>query len=405
MGSGVCRSVAVPLALIDSDSIFRGRILRDCMIGDLIIRNGIVVGFEPTENEVQGIVTPRLTEAHCHLDKCHTIDRLVVTGGSLLEAISAQEQDKIHWTAEDIRKRAERGLSELFDAGCRFVRTHVDCRLDPSQPSRMPLAWEILGELAQEWRNRLSLQRAALLPIDDCTDAISTRTLARRIAADKGALGAFILDQSVRSEGIATLVRVAGDIGVPLDFHVDESIGTALDGLCRIAEAVISFDYEGPVLCGHACSLMDVNGDNLKRRLDQVAAAGLSIVSLPASNLLLQSRGNGTPDRRGITRVKELMARGIPVSFGSDNVRDAFAPIGRHDPLHSLYLGILGAQLEQPLAQWISCITLNAQIGVEGSAPLLGGARADDLLFWPVPSASELLSIRPSPRSLVLERG
>ncbi|MBZ6078686.1 amidohydrolase family protein [Microvirga sp. WGZ8] len=346
----------------------------------------------------------KLAEAHCHLDKCHTADRLT-PGDSLLQAIAAQEADKDRWTADDLRTRGERGLKELAATGCNFVRTHVDCRLDPTRPEAMPLAWEVLGELAQEWRSRLVLQRAALFPIESFADPTATARLAVRIARDGGALGAFVLDQSKRREGIQAMVRAATEAGIPLDFHVDEGFGAGRDGLAIIAETVREHRFSLPVLCGHASSMIDLEGDALTRRLDLVSEAGLTLVSLPTSNLYLQDRNGGTPNRRGLSRVKEALAYGIPVAFGSDNVRDAFVPFGTHDPIRALFVGALAAHLDPPFGRWLACVTRFARLGTCGASVSIENCQIDDLLLWPVASTSELVSAatRPIPIAEILQ--
>jgi diadenosine tetraphosphatase ApaH/serine/threonine PP2A family protein phosphatase len=113
---------------------------------------------------------------------------------------------------------------------------------------------------------------------------------------------------------------------------VDEGLDPALDGLELIADVAADMRFEGPVLCGHACSLASRNDDDVARIADKLADRGIAVAALPATNLYLQGRNAGTPDRRGITRLHELAARGVKIVIGTDNVRDAFCPVGRHDP-------------------------------------------------------------------------
>lgn len=395
--------IKVPRSLVADEERFGGRVDRDCLVGKPVVRDGTLAGLIPAENKdtVAGIVTMRLIEAHCHLDKCHTADRLDTHDGTLPGAIAAQAADKINWTAQDIRERASRGLQELVDAGCGFVRTHIDCQLDPTDPERMPLAWDVIGELAQDWRDRIVLQRAALLPLEAFADTTLSDRVARRIASDGGVLGAFVYDQPGRHDLIPRMVRAAADAGTGLDFHVDEGLSPTLDGLDVIAASVIELGFDGPVLCGHACSLMNLSGKALARRIDHIATAGLAIVTLPTSNLYLQSRGDGTPDRRGLTRVKELLSAGVPVAIGSDNVRDAFTPVGRHDPLAALSLGVLAAHLDPPLGQWLPCVTMHARYGIDRTQPFIEETPIGDLLLWDAQSTDRLLSgARPRPLAL-----
>jgi cytosine deaminase len=62
--------------------------------------------------------------------------------------------------------------------------------------------------------------------------------------------------------------------------------------------------------------------------------------------MYLQGRRDGGLVRRGLTPVKSLLAAGVPVCCGSDNVQDPFNPFGRGDQLlvanlfaHAAHLG------------------------------------------------------------------
>ena len=64
----------------------------------------------------------------------------------------------------------------------------------------------------------------------------------------------------------------------------------------------------------------------VRRTLDRVAEAGITIVSLPMCNLYLQDRvARRTPRLRGVTLAHEIRARGIELAFASDNCRDPFS--------------------------------------------------------------------------------
>lgn len=403
MQDHVYRNARVPRSLVGNEARFGGVIEADCLYGDLVVRAGRVVGMdtngraisqEPSPDLEGGIVMPRLTEAHCHLDKCHTFPRLEFAGITLADAIAAHEADSVNCTAEDIRARAERGLSELHAAGCSAVRTHVDWTVDPASPERAPLAWDVLGELAQQWRGRVALQRSALFSIDDFADPALADALARRVARDNGILGVFVLDHADRAGKIANMVDAARRHDLMLDFHVDEESRCDHGGLDLIADALIATRFERPVLCGHGCGLSTLSGDILQRRIEKIARAGIAIAVLPATNLYLQDRDHdgATPDRRGLTRVNELARGGVEIVFGSDNARDAFCPTGFHDPLRALSLGVLAAHLHAPLGRWLPAVSTAAAVAIGLDPGHIDGLPADRLLFTDAADITELLS-------------
>ena len=105
---------------------------------------------------------------------------------------------------------------------------------------------------------------------------------------------------------------------------------------------------------------MNLRPDDFDRVAEKLVLAGIFVAALPTTNLYLQGRTEGTPDRRGLTRVRELTDAGVQVVVGSDNVADAFCPLGQHDPMAALKLAVLTGHLDPPFDRWLPLITTNA---------------------------------------------
>ena len=379
----------MPRALVEAPAKFGGRAEHDCLRGDLLIEDGCVrrllapgvVVDDKAESDLGGrVVLPRLAEPHCHLDKCHTVSRLGPVGGDLHRAMEDQRRDRTRWTRDDLRERSGRGLDELRSSGCGSVRTHVDWDADHVPEGAAPLAWDVIGELAGEIAPHMVVQRCALLSLEKFDDRSYVSGVARLLSATGGVLGVFVLGQARMAERLRRVVELAEWFALALDFHVDESLERTPEGLDAIARVVTETGFEGPVLCGHACALMNLEGDPLKRLVETVARSGVSIAALPSTNLYLQGRVEGTPQRRGITRVRELCEAGVRVAFGSDNVADAFCPVGRHDPMHALALAVLTAHLDPPFGPWLVTVTTDARAAIGLDPQPIDRARSTDLL-------------------------
>jgi len=375
--------------LVEKPAEFAGRVEHDCARGDLLIEDGRVRRLLAPGQVVDGcpgfdldgrVVLPRLVEPHCHLDKCHTVTRLGSVGGDLHRAIEGQRRDRARWTRDDLRERAGRGLDELRASGCGSVRTHIDWDTDRAPPGTSPLAWEVIGELAEEIAPHMAVQRSALLSLETFDDRSYVSGVARLLAVGGGVLGVFVLGQTHMVGRLRCVIELAERYGLPLDFHVDESLERTPEGLEAIARVITETGFEGPVLCGHACALMNLEGDALARLVEMVARSGISVAALPATNLYLQGRGEGTPQRRGITRVRELREAGVTVAFGSDNVADAFCPVGRLDPMHALALAVVTAHLDPPFGPWLADVTTGARRAIGLDPQPIDGARTADLL-------------------------
>ena len=77
-------NLRIPRSLLQ-DPEFGGARDGDCQRGTLILRQGKVSALvAEAPSGPARMVLPKLTEAHCHLDKCHSIHRLGDVGGDLL---------------------------------------------------------------------------------------------------------------------------------------------------------------------------------------------------------------------------------------------------------------------------------------------------------------------------------
>jgi hypothetical protein len=76
-----------------------------------------------------------------------------------------------------------------------------------------------------------------------------------------------------------------------------------------------------------------------------MAEARLNVVANPLINITLQGRHDTYPKRRGMTRVKEQMARGLTVAFGHDCVMDPWYPLGSGDMLEVAQMGLHVGQM------------------------------------------------------------
>jgi cytosine/creatinine deaminase len=316
----------------------------DGTLQDVALEAGKIVAMAGTledsgreERNLEGrIVLPGFVEAHCHIDKTLTIDRVENASGTLMEAIINWVAFKPTLTTDDYLARGRRALLMALRAGTTNLRTHVDVDANGF------LALESVLELKQEFSGRVDMQIVALGG-PGVTDA--------EFAAMQNALemGADIIGgcPAIRSDPKAEVVRaleLAEQFGKPVDLHVDENENPESLALEVLAEETITRGLEGRVTAGHCCSLAFMDERTADRVIEKVARARINIVTLPACNLVLQGRKmNPTP--RGLTRVKQLLEAGVNVVTGTDNVQDPFQPLGNYDLLAAANLTALAAHM------------------------------------------------------------
>jgi cytosine/creatinine deaminase len=289
------------------------------------------------ERDLEGrVVLPGFVEAHCHIDKTLTIDRVGNAAGTLLEAIHNWIAFKPQLTREDYLARGRRALLMALRMGTTNLRTHVDVDANGL------LALESVLELKQEFAGRVDMQVVALggPSLSDAEFAAMQHALE---------MGADIVGgcPAIRSDPKAEVMRaleLAEQFGRLVDLHVDENENPESLALEMLAEETISRGLEGRVTAGHCCSLAFVDDRTAARVIEKVARARINIVTLPACNLVLQGR-EMNPAPRGLTRVKQLLEAGVNVVTGTDNVQDPFQPLGNYDLLAASNLTALAAHM------------------------------------------------------------
>ena len=289
------------------------------------------------ERRLEGrVVLPGFVEAHCHIDKTLTIDRVENASGTLMEAINNWVAFRPTLTTDDYLARGRRALLMALRMGTTNLRTHID--IDAAGL----LALESVLELKQEFAGRMDMQIVAL----GGPGVNDTEYAAMRLALE---LGADIVGgcPAIRSDPKLEVLRaleLAEQFGKPVDLHVDENENPESLSLETLAEETIARGLEGRVTAGHCCSLAFMDERTADRVIEKVARARINIVTLPACNLVLQGREmNPTP--RGLTRVKQLLEAGVNVVTGTDNVQDPFQPLGNYDLLAAANLTALAAHM------------------------------------------------------------
>ncbi len=142
-------------------------------------------------------------------------------------------------------------------------------------------------------------------------------------------------------------MRLAVEHDADVDMHVDETDDGRWHSFDLLAMAATSYGWGERTTAGHCCAMAAWGDEHAARSIGRAAAAGLNVVTNPATNLVIQGRGDPEPRRRGLTRVKDLLAGGVNVAAGHDNLHDGFYPLGAGDQLMIAWLLVHAAQLTQ----------------------------------------------------------
>lgn len=360
------------------------------------------------------VVFSAFVDAHTHLDKGDLLAAGLAPQRDLLAAIERVRADYPRWTEAGLRARMTFALRSAHAHGTRALNTYCDWLAPGGVRGPGPLAWQVLQDLRREWAGRVDLTLTSLAPLSELQDAAGAEAMARAVAAAEGIFGWFVYP-GTPVELLPRAFDLAERFGLRLDFHIDEHLSPALSNLPHVLRLAQERGYGARTVCGHCCALQAIAADERDRLLDQVAAAGVGLVALPFTNLYLQDSGadaaadaggaRRSPQQRGLLPVHEVRRRGITLAFGSDNHRDPFFPYGDLDPLQTLALATLAAQLDAPVERWSDTLTTAPArlLHLPWDGVLRAGAPAD-LVIHAGRCSAEVLS-RPGQTRLVLRAG
>lgn len=288
------------------------------------------------------LVTPGLVDMHQHLDKSHSIDEAPNPSGTLAGASQAFGIYAEGLTSETIAARARRTAQACLERGTVAIRSHAN--VDHQLRLRSVAA---LLALRRELAGRLHIDVVAFVTGSaakgDLAEAESL--LEQAIGLGAGIVGGAPNLAPDPKAFIDMLLRVATRHDLPVDLHIDETMNPQARALDYLAQEVARLGFRQRVVAGHCSSLAAMDAASAAAIMEKVKAAGIGVVTLPSANLFLQGRDGAPPSPRGLTRIGALVERGIPVATASDNIQDAFVPVGSGDLLELARWTILAGHL------------------------------------------------------------
>ena len=300
----------------------------------------------PGEEVIDGsgcLALPPFIESHVHLDTCLTAgDPVWNQSGTLFEGIQCWSLRKEKLTRADVRERVHRAVRMQAQNGVQFVRTHVDVT-DPKLT-----AMEALLELREELRDTIDIQVVAFPQegIDSFPNGRQLMEDAVKMGADAvGAIPHFEFTREYAVDSLNFAVKLAEKYDKLVDVHCDEIDDEQSRGLEVLAARAYESGLKDRVTASHTTAMHSYNNAYVTKLMRLLKMSEINFVSNPLVNTHLQGRMDTYPKRRGITRVKELLAAGINVSFGHDDIFDPWYPLGTGNMRDVVFMGLHVCQM------------------------------------------------------------
>lgn len=337
------------------------------------------------------LVLPGLIDGHIHLDK--TLLGLPFQphrpGDSVAERIRAEKELR-RSVDQPVEARAMRLIEQVVGYGTVALRTHVDI----DDEVKLDSLHAIL-KVREATRNLIDIQIVAFPQsgIVACPGVADLLDNAIREGADLvGGLDPAGIDNDAIGH-LDAVFTIAERHGVGIDIHLHDPGPLGCFELRQIAERAEAAGLQSHVAVSHAFALGSVDDSEFERTAAALARAGVAIMT------------NG-PGPVPMPPVKRLIAAGVTVFAGSDNIRDAWSPYGNGDMLERAMMigyrqGLL-ADEDIALAFDLTTTAASRVLGL-GEGDVAVGCTAD-LIVVPAQSIPEAVVGHPQ-RTLVMKRG
>lgn len=334
--------------------IRNGRSDKDGQPLEVGISDGVITALAPSglssgTSEIDaegGMISPAFIESHFHLENAYLWDGMLNQSGTLQEAIDIYAQVKHELTVDDMVERAGRVIKTAVANGTLFLRSHVDI----DHIAKLSILKGVAAA-REAYRDLIDIQLVAFpqLGLARNPKAVDMMWAAMENGCDLvGGMphGERDMDDAAKQIEIAFEIAQAYDADV--DMHIDETDNPYWQSLELLADKTIETGWHGRVTAGHCCAMSAWDDATAIRIIDKVKQANIHVVTNAPINLMLEAREHGHPKPRGIARVKELLAAGVNVASGQDDIQNMFYAYGRMDTLEVALITAHAAHMSAP---------------------------------------------------------
>ncbi|MEP2027112.1 MAG: amidohydrolase family protein [Paracoccaceae bacterium] len=384
------------------DLIVKGGSLPDGCVADIGIEGDRITAIGKLEVEGAQVVeangdlvSPPFVDPHFHMDATLSYGTPRINkSGTLLEGIGLWGELKQVMTQDEVVERALAYCDWAASMGLLAIRSHVDTCDD-----RL-MGVEALLEVKKQVSGYIDLQLVAFPQDGLYRDPTALQSTIRALDMGVDVVGGIPHFERTMADGAASvtaLCEMAAQRGLMVDMHCDETD----DPMSRHIETLIfetqRLGLQGRVAGSHLTSMHSMDNYYVSKLLPLMAEAEVAAIPNPLINIMLQGRHDAFPKRRGLTRVKEMLALGITVGFGQDCVMDPWYSLGTADMLDVAFMGLHVAQMSSPeeMRQCFEMVTnVNARIMGLTDYGLRVGAKAS-LVVLDAGNPIEAVRLRP----------
>jgi cytosine deaminase len=292
--------------------------LEDGTRADLTIEAGRIAAITPATGAPGDLglgarlLLPALTDGHVHLDKTVLGMPWRPNSGAPTVAGRIDNERRLRRSLSPVAERATALLHRMIARGTTRLRTHVDIDDEIGLENFHAIQRVIAGFRAQADIELVAFPQSGILRRPGVAELLDA-ALAEG-ATHIGGLDPATYDGDAKAH-LDIVFSLAQKHGKGIDIHLHDRDPGGNAQLRDIAARTAAAGMAGRVTVSHAFSLGTPDEADFAATADALAAAGVAILT-------------SSPSAGPVPPVKPLLARGVALSAGSDNIRDLWSPFG-----------------------------------------------------------------------------
>ncbi|MCX8997077.1 amidohydrolase family protein [Rhizobiaceae bacterium BDR2-2] len=361
---------------------------------DIAVKDGLIAAIGPglrceavEETDVAGAYAfGGFVDSHVHLDKACILDRCAMCEGTLAEAVRETAKAKTGFTAEDVHARAARVVEKAISHGTTRMRSFVE--IDPRAGFR---SFEALKRVKADYAFAIDIELCAFAQEGLTQEPETLAMLDRALAEGADLVGGCPYTDPDPARHVALIFDLAEKHDVAVDFHLDFDLDPNRTNLPAVIDETERRGWGGRVSIGHVTNLSAMPADAVDAIGHRLAAAGIALTVLPATDLFLNGRGAETLVPRGVAPAHRLAAAGVVTSIATNNVLNPFTPYGDASLIRmaNLYANVVQLSRDDDMRLVFSMVSTAAAHLLRAPSGLAVGTEATVVLLdCPDPAAA-----------------
>lgn len=307
--------------------------------------------FNPYLRELSELINGKFN-AHAHIDRANTysikyfehenVDSLDVSTYPLpiKQNLTGVLHSGLAYTPENLEYRIRNALENMYNLGTTRVDSFVDTTSDIGLR-----AFNVAMKLKEEFSRKIDF-RIGSYPLFGFKADFPERWEVFYEASKKADFIGGLPEIDARenhigyNEHISRLLELGKQFRKEVHIHVDQGNIPTENGTETLIEIVKSSNISrGQVWAIHSISPSCYSEERFNEMVEGLVEYDIGVIVCPSAAISMrQLREYDVPIHNSVARVLELLAAGVKIRIGTDNINDMYMPFGSPDIIYELHI-------------------------------------------------------------------